>query len=40
MEVKEKVIMQIDDDVDDCELFCEALHEVSDAKYVAIYDAG
>lgn len=39
MHIKEKIIMHIDDDMEDCELFNEALQEVSDAKYVGIYDA-
>lgn len=33
-----KNILQIDDDCDDCELFMEALEEVSSANYTAIYD--
>lgn len=39
MSTKKKIILQIDDDADDCELFSEALQEVSDAKYHAVYDA-
>ncbi len=39
MTTKEKIILQIDDDADDCELFSEALQEVSNAKYHAVYDA-
>jgi CheY-like chemotaxis protein len=31
-------ILQIDDDCDDCELFMEALEEISSAQYTAIYD--
>ncbi|PWB24161.1 response regulator [Flavobacterium sp. HTF] len=33
-----KNILQIDDDSDDCELFMEALEEISSASYMAIYD--
>jgi CheY-like chemotaxis protein len=33
-----KNILQIDDDLDDCELFMEALEAVSTAKYTAIYN--
>lgn len=33
-----KNILQIDDDLDDCELFMEALVAVSSAAYTAIYD--
>ncbi|RZJ39531.1 MAG: response regulator [Chryseobacterium sp.] len=33
-----KNILQIDDDTDDCELFMEALEEISSARYTAIYD--
>lgn len=31
-----KNILQIDDDIDDCEFFMEALHEISTADYTAI----
>lgn len=37
--MKARVIMQIDDDADDCELFLEALQSVSEAEYHAVYDA-
>lgn len=37
--MKARVIVQIDDDEDDCELFCEVLKSVSDAQYHAFYDA-
>ncbi|MES2575343.1 MAG: response regulator [Bacteroidota bacterium] len=33
-----KNILHVDDDSDDCELFMEALQEVSDAMYTAIYN--
>lgn len=33
-----KNILQIDDDLDDCELFMDALNAVSDAFYMAIND--
>lgn len=34
-----KVILHIDDDADDCELFHDALKAVSDAKYHEVHDA-
>lgn len=37
--MKYKTILQIDDDADDCEFFCDALSTVSDAGYTAVYDA-
>jgi CheY-like chemotaxis protein len=33
-----KNLLQIDDDPDDCELFCDALNEVCDIKYTCIHD--
>lgn len=34
-----KNILQIDDDIDDCEFFMEALQAVSDADYTAMHSA-
>lgn len=37
--MKQKIILHIDDDADDCELFSAALAAVSKATYRSIYDA-
>lgn len=36
--MKYKNILQIDDDIDDCSFFSEALEEISDAQYTAIHN--
>ena len=34
--LKYNCILQIDDDADDCEMFAEALHKVSESEYISI----